>query len=321
MKAGAGVVQPGARYGLALSANGSEYFAGSYSSAWSGVVGVFPATGKGVEISQFADPDADQVWPGAFDGRWLVWSESDTLQDPVPVTVLAWDSRTNTLVTVSNTPSSARLSGITGADAAALKNGALVWTQITGEQSTVHLSNLDTQTDRIIFRGQAGSPVFWGTKILFSIGHQSENRLVAYSSRTGQPSELPPGLVAVRGITALAATPAEVVWTEADGTSTWVWRAGYEKAEEVGSDYQGASQPAALADSDFVWTTGQSSMIADPRSGSVAVFPTGYGVIVANGDFVLTGHTPPGESKASRMPVVISVLDVSKLPALPRCPR
>jgi hypothetical protein len=118
------------------------------------VVEIFPATGRVVEISQFADPSVDQVSPPAsFDGRWFVWSESTTLQDPVPVTVMAWDSGTNTVVTVFNTPASARLNGIAVAYAATVAKGELVWVQGAGKQSDVHLYNLEAQTDRIIFSG------------------------------------------------------------------------------------------------------------------------------------------------------------------------
>ena len=80
LKARNGTVPPATRIGFAVAANGSEYFAESYSPAWSGVVEIFPATGRVVEIRQFADPRVDQVSPPAsFDGHWFVWSESTTL--------------------------------------------------------------------------------------------------------------------------------------------------------------------------------------------------------------------------------------------------
>jgi hypothetical protein len=126
---------------------------------------------------------------------------------------MAWDSRTNIVVTVFNTPASARLNGIAVAYAATVAKGELVWVQGAGKQSDVHLDNLEAQTDRIIFRGRAGSPVFWGTKILFPVGSESSNHLVADSSRTGQPSVLPKGVALVCGVSALAltATPHEVI--------------------------------------------------------------------------------------------------------------
>jgi hypothetical protein len=295
------------------------------------VVEIFPATGRVVEISQFADPRVDQVSPPAsFDGRWFVWSESTTLQDPVPVTMMAWDSRTNTVVTVFNTPASARWNGIAGTYAATVAKGELVWVQGAGKQSDVHLYNLEARTDRIISRGRAGSPVCWGTKILFPVGSESSNHLVADSSRTGQPSVLPKGLARVRGVSALAlaATPHEVIWPQSYATptwvaiSTWVWRPSYKQAEEVGINYSSAPQPLVLANSDSFWSTGQSSMVADPRSGAVAVVPANLGVVVAaNGNVILADHALPGATKPQMSPATFSVVDVAKLPPLPRCHR
>ena len=325
LKARNGTVPPATRIGFAVAANGSEYFAESYSPAWSGVVEIFPATGRVVEIRQFADPRVDQVSPPAsFDGHWFVWSESTTLQDPVPVTVMAWDSRTNTVVTVFNTPASALLNAFPVAYAATVAKGELVWVQGAGKQSDVHLYNLEAQTDRIIFRGRAGSPVFWGTKILFPVGSESSDHLVADSSRTGQPSLLPKGWARVRGVSAVAltATPHEVIWTQSHATSTWVWRPSYKQAEEVGINYSWAPQPLVLANSDFFWSTGQSAMVGDPRSGSMAVVPANLGVVVAaNGNVILAVHALPGATKPQMSSAIFSVVDVAKLPPLPRCHR
>lgn len=240
------------------------------------------------------------------------------------MTVMAWDSRTNTVVTVFNTPASARLNGIAVAYAATVAKGELVWVQGAGKQSAVHLDNLEAQTDRIIFRGRAGSPVFWGTKILFPVGSESSDHLVADSSRTGQPSLLPKGWARVRGVSAVAltATPHEVIWTQSHATSTWVWRPSYKQAEEVGINYSWAPQPLVLANSDFFWSTGQSSMVGDPRSGSMAVVPANLGVVVAaNGNVILAVHALPGATKPQMSSAIFSVVDVAKLPPLPRCHR
>ena len=62
------------------------------------------------------------------------------------MTVMAWDSRTNTVVTVFNTPASALLNAFPVAYAATVAKGELVWVQGAGKQSAVHLDNLEAQT-------------------------------------------------------------------------------------------------------------------------------------------------------------------------------
>jgi hypothetical protein len=328
LKTEIGPPQPNLQNLFAVSPNGSEYFATSYSPAWSGVVGVFPATGTVDEISQFLDPELfqDQVLSAAFDGRWLVWTESYTLQDPWPATLMAWNSRTNQVLTIFRAPSASEAVVV-----GALAKGVLAWAEGIGKQTTVNLFNLYTSSDRIIVRGAAGIPVFWGNKILFSVGPPSTNHLVAYSSRTGKAIELPRGLRPVRGVAGgtLAATPEEVVWTNEAGTSTWLWRRGQKGDQEVGTDalYALSTDPplAVLANSDFLWWNGKASMIVDPERGSMARLTATSGAIMFDGDaatnrdMILSAYRPPGASKIEIMPTRTSLVNVAKLSPLPGC--
>ena len=328
LKTEVGPAQPHLQNLFAVSPNGSEYFATSYSSVWSGVVGVFPATGMVDEISQFPDPGLfqDQVLSAAFDGGWLVWTESYTLQAPWPATLMAWDSHTNQVITIFSSPSASQ-----GVSVGALAKGVLAWNEGIGKHSTVQLFNLNTHKDRIIFRGAAGIPVFWGSKILFSVGPARTNHLVAYSSRTGKTIELPSGLRQVRGVAGetLAATPEEVVWTNGAGTSTWLWRRGEKRDQEVGTDalYAISSGPplAVLANSDFLRWNGKASMIVDPERGSMARLTATSGAITfegdatTDGDMILSAYRPPGASKIEIMPKVTSLVNVAKLSPLPGC--
>jgi hypothetical protein len=328
LKTEVGPAQPNLQNVFAVSPNGSEYFATKYSSAWSGVVGVFPATGIVVEISRFPDPALfqDQVLSAAFDGGWLVWTESYTLQAPWPASLMAWNSQTNEVVTLFHSSSASH-----GVVVGALANGVLAWVEGIGKQTTVQLFNLNTRTDRIIFRGAAGIPVFWGGEILFSVGPPSTNHLVAYSSRTGKAIELPRGLRQVRGVAGetLAATPDEVVWTHGAGTSTWLWRRGDKRAQEVGTDSLYAIStgppPKVLANSDFLWWNGRASMIVDPQRGSMASFRATSGATTFEGsaatdrDMILGAYRPPGASKIKLLPTLTSLVTVAKLSPLPGC--
>lgn len=324
-----GPAQPNLGNLFAVSPNGSEYFATKYSSAWSGVVGVFPATGIVDEISRFPDPELfqDQVLSAAFDGRWLVWTESYTLQAPWPATLMAWNAQTNQVLTLFGSPSASQGGVVVGA----LAKGVLAWAEGIGKHTTVQLFNLNTRTDRIIFRGAAGTPVFWGSKILIPVGARSTNHLVAYSSRTGKAIGLPSGLRQVRGVAvgSLAATPEEVVWTNASGRSTWLWRRGNKRAQEVGTDALYAIStgppPAVLANSDVLWWNGEASMIVDPQRGSMARFMATSGATTFEGgpatnrDMILSAYSPPGASKIELMPTLTSLVNVAKLSPLPGC--
>ena len=264
---------------LAVSPDGSEYFSTTYSSAWSGIVGVCPATGKVDQISQFPDATMfqDQVLSAAFDGQWLVWTESSTLQLPWLSALMACNAGTNQVTTLVDLslPSglSARSASASlgpGVFDRAIADGVLTWAQSTGRRTTGRLSDWNTPTDRIVFQGGAGIPVCWGSRILIPGGALRTNRLVAYSNRTGKLIDLPSGLRRARGVAvgAPSATPAEGFWTDGSSTATWRWSKGDQRAQEVGQDasdsISAGPAPVALTNSDYLWWNGAFSMIVDP---------------------------------------------------------
>lgn len=322
LQTGVGAVQPGTRVGFAVSPNGSEYFASFHSSSWSGVVSVDVSTGTEAEISQYPDPANDQVAYGAFDGRWLVWAEGYSLSNIADWAMLAWNSRTGVVLTLYKAKDQGTSPTAPIETTPSVRNGLATWTEVSNGVSYVHLYNLSKRSDRVIYKGRAALGAFWGDDLLLTIEAPGRtDRFVAYSTHSFKEVTLPPALARVRGITYLAATRGEVVWAGSDSKGAWLWRAGYHRAQQVASA-TGYSEFFGEADSDFVWTLGGStgSVVADPTTRSVAKFPIPYPEVAAAGDSILVGYAVPGQSKTQNPVWINSVLNVTKLPHLPRCP-
>lgn len=322
LQTGVGAVQPGTRIGFAVAPNGSEYFASIHTASWSGVVAVDVSTGNQTEISQYPDPPNDQVAYGAFDGRWLVWAEGYSLSNMADWAMLAWDSRTGSVLTLYRSSDEGASPSDPIQTIPSVQNGLATWTEVSDRVSYVHLYNLRTQSDVVIYRGRAALGAFWGSDLLLTIeAPPRTDRFVAYSTRSHKQVALPTALAKVRGITYLAATRNQVVWAGSQSKGVWIWRSGYQRAKQIASA-TGYAEFFGEADSDFIWTLGGSngSVVADPSTRSIAKFPFQYPEVAATGNAILVGYSLPGQGKTENPLVINSVLNVANLPRLPRCP-
>ncbi|MGH7611139.1 MAG: hypothetical protein ACREN4_03890 [Candidatus Dormibacteria bacterium] len=325
---------------IAVNGTGSDYFATSYSTNWSGIVEVATATGHVTEVSAFPQgpaaagqpPVQDQVLSAAMYGSWLAWTESYTLQDPWPQALFVWDARTGQVTTLAQI-ASAPSTGFAGVFIGALSQGALVWSQEGGSTSTINVTQLATLSDRALFQGavQAG-PVIYRGEALFAVGSRDVNHLVAYPLASGAPVRLPAGLRAATDIQGgtLAAGPGAVAWTASGNYASWLWLPGHSRPEELGQASQKAvaSGPttAVLPDSDVLWWDGVRQHLADPRTGSMAVLRaeasgvTWSGYAATDGEQILSARSLALVSKVELPPLSVSLLDVARLPQLPHCP-
>lgn len=325
LQTGVGAVQPGDRVGFAVTANGSDYFASAYSTAWSGVEEVTVSTGSVKEISQYASPDNDQVAWGAFDGRWLVWAETYSHSNLAAWGLYAWDSATAAILTLYNSPSGAQSPTAPLATIPVVRNGMAAWESVTSSGASEYLFDLNTDKGETLYEGAAGIPMFWGSDVVFAVkGSAATNYFVGYSVRTLKKVALPAGLASARGITYDAASPNEVVWGGIDTYSTWIWRSGWSRPQEVNAPhtypgYEGYTEFYGVAASDLVWMTQSRPRVADPVSRSIATFPTTGGSIIANGKAVLDFYPAPGSHKGTVPLLINSVLEVARLPRLPGC--
>jgi hypothetical protein len=192
---------------LATGRDGRTFFATIYSPTFSGVGRIDARTSQVTPIKSFSNAANDQAG-GAFDGRWLVWTEYHSLRED-DLAVFAWDSRTKTLKQLGATvpradgsywPSSWRHPDVS--------NGVATWEQGTGPDSVgdIHVVQLETGEDKVIRHGHPGGPFFTGRNRI--VWPESPRRGVltvfrAADTRTGATVAPPPVLRGLRGIGAL----------------------------------------------------------------------------------------------------------------------
>lgn len=325
LRAGVGSVRPGDRVGFAVTATGSDYFASAYSAAWSGVEEVDVSTGSVRHISQFTSPDDDQVAWGAWDGRWLVWAETYSHSNLAAWGMYAWDSAKGAILTLYSAAPGAESPTAPLATIPVVWKGMAAWESVTSSGAAEYLFDLNTDKGETLYQGAAGIPMFWGSDVVFAVkGVGATNHFVGYSLRTSKEVVLPTGLASARGITYDAATSKEVVWGGTGTYSSWIWRPGWSRPQEINAPhtypgYEGYTEFYGVAGSDFVWMTQSSPRVADPVTRSIATFPTTGGSIIANGNAILDFYPPPGLTKGAAPLLINSVLDVAHLPQLPGC--
>jgi hypothetical protein len=209
-----------------LAHDGRSFFATVYSAEFSGVARIDATTGRMTEIRAFPNPARDQA-DGAFDGRWLVWSEYHGLDSFDDFTVWAWDSRTGGVRQIGAAnrspdaafwPSPWRQPDVRG--------GIATWTQGSGSggRTDVHAYDLRTGLDRIVRTGLAqGSFLLAGQVVAWpesaTSGAATTMRLA--SAVTGRRVRVPRALRAVRGVSGLATDGGRIAYPSAPYTSLW----------------------------------------------------------------------------------------------------
>lgn len=309
---------------VATAADGSQVFGSLYSQDWSGVVSVTPQ-GSITRIRAYADPTADQITGAAFDGRWLVWTESHSLTDWSDWDIRAWDSSTHQVVDIAAAP---RVGGATVAGPFVIpvvSEGKAAWVQANQSgQGEVHLYSLPERRDRIVSAGKATVPVlFWGSNLLWGelddpgerLGH-----LAMADAVSGERLALPEPLASIRHFGSVAASNEIVAWTD-DLHSLSIWRPGEEKARRIfTADVGDGVDWIAIAGDLVTWSGVKTQWAADLRSQSVTRITRQYGSRHTNGKALLVSQwIEPLKSKESPPPSEIDVVDATRLPPLPGC--
>ena len=140
---------------------------------------------------------------GAFDGRWLVWSEYHSLSGLDDFTVWAWDSRSGqvTQIGAASGASAGEFwpSPLRAPDAL---NGIATWVQGTGPEgiAAVHVYDLRTGRGTIIHRGHAQGSFLVGRRLVGwpeSPGPGRVTRMRVASALTGKSGKVPRALRAL----------------------------------------------------------------------------------------------------------------------------
>jgi hypothetical protein len=211
---------------FALAHDHRSFFTAVYSHRFSGVAEIDARTDAVKEIRAFPDPAEDQA-DGAYDGRWLVWSEYHSLTGAGDFTVWAWDSRSGRVTQIGAARRSADgefwESPLRAADAL---DGIATWVQGIGPHgiTAVHVYDLRTDHGAIVHRGHAqGSFLFVRHLVAWpeSPGPGRVTRMNVASALTGRRGKVPRALRTLKGVSGLATDGNRIAYPTAQYRSIW----------------------------------------------------------------------------------------------------
>jgi len=288
------------------------------------VVSVTPQ-GSITRIRAFDNPATDGVVGGAFDGRWLVWSEGHSSTDWNDWDIRAWDSSSGQVIDIATAP---RVGGATVQGPFVIpvvSEGKAAWVQASRSgKGEVHLYSLAERRDRVLSAGKATPPVlFWGSKLLWGeldVPEEQFGHLAMADAVTGEQLAPPEPLASLRNFGSVAASDDLVAWTT-DLHSLTIWRPGEAEATQVyTTDMSDGVDWIAIAGDLVTWSGVETQWAADLRSSSVTRITQQYGDRLTNGNALLVVQ-PIGSLKTEEMvPLLeIEIVDATRLPPLPGC--
>ncbi|MFZ5852560.1 MAG: hypothetical protein ACOYY2_14400 [Actinomycetota bacterium] len=212
---------------VAADPSGTRAFGASYQRTWSGVVAARPGSLERRRIHPFTNPVTDQILGMAFDGRWLVWSETHTLTSEADWVMWSWDSNSGTVRRLGEYRRGADGRPVPGPLAMpVVRHGFAAWANGIGQgRSELHQYDLSARTDHVITDAHPLGQVFVGDLLLWreSMSPNALAEVRAWNVRTRQPATVPRALADQRGVTFLDANSHTAVW--ADWTMSKIWAA------------------------------------------------------------------------------------------------
>jgi hypothetical protein len=130
-----------------------SFYAEIHSKRYSGIVKIDARTSRYTKIR----PDRYGV-VGSADGRWFVWADQINGYGATRA-IWAWDSRSGRLRRISGSMRTPNGDWVSASDPA-VRHGYVTWSQSTraGKGTEVHVVDLSTGRDSIIYRGSASEP-------------------------------------------------------------------------------------------------------------------------------------------------------------------
>jgi hypothetical protein len=307
---------------LALANDGRSFFAEINTKAYSGVARVDAASSRYTKIKRFENPIRDQAM-GGFDGRWFVWTEYHSLENPDDFTVWSWDSRTGRSKQIGAAQRSKNRRFLPSAwQAAVALDGFATWEQGSGPNNVgdIHVANLRTGHERVVHRGHVGgSFLVSGPLVVWpeSIKPGALTIMRAAEASTGRAVAVPPALRGLRGGLVPVTDGRAIAFATNEWRSLW-WSPSLEVApRRVYTAPKGAfiENWVHVADHYVSFTVWPKAYLADASRGR-------YMEINPGGDTHLGGKSlalgKPPKNKAGRIADVI-FLPLKSLPAIPPC--
>jgi hypothetical protein len=302
---------------FANSADGHQVFGVNVRLDWSGVVSL--SAGTVTDIAAFRDQNTGVIG-GAFDGRWLVWSESHSPTDLNDWEIWSWDAATGQSTRIATAPFVDGNSVQGPFVSPVISNGKAAWVQANvAGVGEVHLYTLSDGTDRVLSSGNVVPPVgFWGSELIWlERDSPGEGHLAFADTTDGRILAVPDALKNVRHVgTSVAGSGDILVWD--DGASLWLWRITESAPHRLYTAERGDYvEFIALAGDLVTWGGAQRQWAADLRSGSFTNLTAQFGWRYTNGDWLLVSQ--PVDDSPRQIKSISSLLNARDLPALPSC--
>lgn len=295
---------------FAMSPDGSQLYAGVWGPDWSGVAAI-SRTGQVQRIHAFPTGGGQVFWGDASENN-LIWAESYSPTDLSQGALFIWDRAGNTVGEIAKTPV---LPVVGGSHA--------TWVDSTDAgHSRVHLFDLASHTDHVVFTGSARTSTIAGDWLVWTGGTRPDQPATLHlvDVTTGAALSTPPPLDKVTGVSYVTGGPGTLTWIGSDGRTIYTWRTGMAAPKVLFyagtgdfADYPIASGPYV------VWTASATAYIADTTTGAVATLSTTPTQPVIRGKFVVLNTGSADSAKVEHPVRPVNVLDISGLPPLSGC--
>ena len=309
---------------FALAPDHRSFFAAVYSQRFSGVARIDSRTNAIEPIKAFPAPAKDQA-DGAFDGRWLVWSEYHSLTSSDAFTVWAWDSRSGQVRQIGAATRAPNgdfwPSPLRAPDALA---GTATWVQGSGPDgiATVHVYDLRTDRGTVIHRGHAQGSFLFARHLVGwpeSPAPGRETRMHVASALTGRRREVPRALRTLRGVSDLATDEHRLAYPSAAYRSIWWSPSLRRRPREIVTAHPGDHVDDSVRISGRyigfgIWPR---LFVADTKTRRYVQVGAHGGWIDVGGTSLLVVSASPG--KAIHPLLRIALVMLGKLPPIPRC--
>lgn len=306
---------------FAISPDGSHVYATVWGPGWSGVAAI--SRDGGVRRIHAFPAGAGQVSWGDASDHDLVWLESYSATDLSQVALFTWNAASNAVLELAAPPVNGQ-SIPTSQGFPTVAGSHATWVDsVDGEHSRVHLYDLTSHTDRIVFTGHASMSTLAGNWLVWTGGSQPNQpaKLHFIDVNTGAGLPTPTPLEKVTGVAGVAGDNGTLTWIGDNGHTVYTWKTGMAAPRVLFQTGSGDFADYPIASGRYVlWTGSGSAYIADVTTGGVATL-AGWttGQLVIGGTFVVMNTGPTNTAKAAHPVNPVSVLDTAGLTDLPSC--
>jgi hypothetical protein len=294
---------------LGVSSDGRTGFVSLWTRSFSGVAALNLGTGAFRPIWRFTNPGADQA-DGAFDGRWLVWEETYSLQSLDNFTVYAWNAVSGKVLRIGHSLAGRR--GVAWPSpwhAPAVHGNYAAWAQGSGPGGAVQIRLADLRTGRVtvVAAGHLQAPFFDGSLLAWPASGRpgAETSLHAYSLSADAPVPLPVVLRAVRGTDFVVADGMRTAYLNPALTELYYSPNPGEPAHvmlrlSAGTEFSGLG----LGATSLTWTTTEATYAASTVTGGYVQVTPAYGFAVPGaGPAILVSDSPADKSGRPVLPL------------------